>query len=230
MKSYWIRYSWLATMCQGGHVGGQYNIIFSWRIYMKIGFSSQRREMLLFLTLTHHQHGCCDIMCNLALYEQQWLRTGTSRSNASSIVPGQLAERVWSAKSQSSLLNIYFSVSGLQSSLLIIRLIKQQNGNITWRWERAQKHDFQCPICHSAIGQAICLICARRCWLTFPFVAKSVYSPTATTVQIPVHTAPKWGTESIRYVMLLFQDQHSAALQHYRNHAKIIILMCEQKP
>ena len=33
-------------------VGGQYNIIFSRRIYMKIGFSFQRKEMLLFLTLT----------------------------------------------------------------------------------------------------------------------------------------------------------------------------------
>ena len=31
-------------------VCGQYNRIFSRRIYMKIAFSSQRREMLLFLT------------------------------------------------------------------------------------------------------------------------------------------------------------------------------------
>ena len=43
-------YSWFATTWQGGHVGGQYNRIFSRRIYMKIGFSSQRKEMLLFLT------------------------------------------------------------------------------------------------------------------------------------------------------------------------------------
>ena len=38
-------YSWFATTQQGGHVGGRYN-----RIYMKIEFGSQRREMLLFLT------------------------------------------------------------------------------------------------------------------------------------------------------------------------------------
>ena len=38
-------YSWFATTRQGGHIGGRYN-----RIYMKIEFSSQRREMLLFLT------------------------------------------------------------------------------------------------------------------------------------------------------------------------------------
>ena len=45
-----IRYSWFATTWQGGHVGGQNKRIFPRRIYMKINFSSQRREMLLFLT------------------------------------------------------------------------------------------------------------------------------------------------------------------------------------
>ena len=34
---------------------------------MKIGFSSHRREMLLFLTLTHHQHGRRDVMCKPAI-------------------------------------------------------------------------------------------------------------------------------------------------------------------
>ena len=43
-------YCWFATTWQGGHVGGQYNRIFSRRIYIETGFSSQRREMLLFLT------------------------------------------------------------------------------------------------------------------------------------------------------------------------------------
>ena len=43
-------YSWFATTFHGSHVGGQYKRIFSLRIYMKIEFSSQRREMLLFLT------------------------------------------------------------------------------------------------------------------------------------------------------------------------------------
>ena len=32
------------------------------------------------------------------------------------------------------------------------------------------KHDFQCPICRFSIGQTFCLICARRCQLTFPFL------------------------------------------------------------
>ena len=41
--------SWFATTWQGGHVGGQYNRILSWRIYMKRELSSQRREMLSFL-------------------------------------------------------------------------------------------------------------------------------------------------------------------------------------
>ena len=43
-------YSWFATTRQGGHIGGRHNRIFSRRIYMKIEFSSQRREILLFLT------------------------------------------------------------------------------------------------------------------------------------------------------------------------------------
>ena len=43
------KYSWFVTTWQGGHVGGQYNRIFSRRIYMKTEFSSQRREILLFL-------------------------------------------------------------------------------------------------------------------------------------------------------------------------------------
>ena len=34
------RYSWFATTWQGGYVGGQFNRIFSGRIYMKIEFSS----------------------------------------------------------------------------------------------------------------------------------------------------------------------------------------------
>ena len=45
-----LRYSWFATTWQGGHVGCQNKRIFPRRIYMKIEFSSQRREMLLFLT------------------------------------------------------------------------------------------------------------------------------------------------------------------------------------
>ena len=42
--------SWFATTWQGDHVGGQNKRIFPRRIYMKIEFRSQRREMLLFLT------------------------------------------------------------------------------------------------------------------------------------------------------------------------------------
>ena len=35
-------------------VGGHYNRMFFRRIYMNMGFIAQRREMLFFLTLTHH--------------------------------------------------------------------------------------------------------------------------------------------------------------------------------
>ena len=45
-----LPYSWFAATWQGDHVGGQNKKIFPRRICMKIDFSSQRREMLLFLT------------------------------------------------------------------------------------------------------------------------------------------------------------------------------------
>ena len=45
---------------------------------------------------------------------------GTSRSHTSNIVPAKLAESVWCTKFQSSLLNIYFRLSGFQSSILLI--------------------------------------------------------------------------------------------------------------
>ena len=59
-------------------VGGQYNRTFSQRIYMKIGFSSQRKEMLLLLTLTHHQHCRRDVTCKPAI---QMLLTFGGRCN-----------------------------------------------------------------------------------------------------------------------------------------------------
>ena len=39
----------------------------------------------------------------------------------------------------------------------------------TGKRAKTTKLDFRCPICRSAIGQASCLICARRRQLTFPF-------------------------------------------------------------
>ena len=57
-KSYALRflndrreYSWFTTTWQGGNIGRRNNRIFSQRIYIKIEFSSQRREKLLFLTI-----------------------------------------------------------------------------------------------------------------------------------------------------------------------------------
>ena len=42
------------------------------------------------------------------------------QSHTSNIAPERLAVRVWCTKSQSSLLNIYFHISGFSSSLLLI--------------------------------------------------------------------------------------------------------------
>ena len=50
-------------------------------------------------------------------------RTGTSHSLTTSIVPERLVERVWCTKSKSSLLNIFFRLSGFQPSLLLNLLL-----------------------------------------------------------------------------------------------------------
>ena len=54
LQRFWLEltgreYSWFATTWQGGHVGDQYNRFFTRIIYVKMVFSSQRREMVVFL-------------------------------------------------------------------------------------------------------------------------------------------------------------------------------------
>ena len=70
--------------------------------------------------------------------EQQWNRTGTSRSHMSNMVPERLTERVWWTKSQSSLLNIYYFLSWSQSSFLLtsvrVRYLLTMNQNLTDMW------------------------------------------------------------------------------------------------
>ena len=46
--------SWFAVTWQGGHVGGQYNKHFFWRIFLKM-FPEERNTFVL-----DHQHGRCD--------------------------------------------------------------------------------------------------------------------------------------------------------------------------
>ena len=65
-----------------------------------------------------------DLQNTPAWFEQRRPRTGTSRSHTSNILSERLAERVWYPKSQSSLLNIYFLISGFSSSLLLIYLLR----------------------------------------------------------------------------------------------------------
>ena len=59
------------------------------------------------------------------------------------------------------------------------------------------------------------------------------YLFTSATVRISVYTAPKCGTEPIRYVTLHFRDQCGALLcgasLRCRNRAEITVLICEQK-
>ena len=67
--------SWFAATWQGGLVGDQSNRIFSRRIYMKIEFSSQRREILLFLTTNMERR---DVTCKPVITQPMW---GDSRQS-----------------------------------------------------------------------------------------------------------------------------------------------------
>ena len=63
--------SYFATTWLGLHVGGQYNRIFSWRIWAKKEFNSQRRETLLFWD---QQYGWLCVLCQelLILWDPIW--------------------------------------------------------------------------------------------------------------------------------------------------------------
>ena len=75
---------------------------------------------------------------------------GTSRSHTSNIVPAKLAERVWCTKFQSSLLNIYFRLSGLQPSLLLIHFRDGPNrcSHCTEVWHKTY------PICDTPLSRS----------------------------------------------------------------------------
>ena len=79
--------------------------------------------------------------------------TGTRRSwsHTSNTAPERLAERVWWTKSQYSLLNIYFRLSGLQSSPLLTHFRHGPNtrSHYTNMWQRTHLiHD--APLSRSA--------------------------------------------------------------------------------
>ena len=61
-------------------------------------------------------------------------------------------------------------------------------------------------------------------------ILRSYLFTSATTVRIGVHSAPKYGTETIRYVTLLFRYWCGAASLRHRNQAEITVFVCEQKP
>ena len=67
---------------------------------------------------------------------------------------------------QSWILNIYLRFRGFQSSLQLIRLILQQNGNVSWRW-RAQIKQLAWPMAERQIEhRKSCLVLSAR----FPVV------------------------------------------------------------
>ena len=75
---------------------------------------------------------------------------GTSRSHTSNIVPAKLAERVWCTKFQSSLLDIYFRLSGFQPSLLLIHFRHGPNrcSHCTEVWQKTF------PVCDTPLSRS----------------------------------------------------------------------------
>ena len=75
---------------------------------------------------------------------------GIIRLHTSNIVPAKLAERVWCPKFQSSLLNIYFRLSGFRPSLLLIYFRDGPNrcSHCTEVWHKTY------PICDTPLSRS----------------------------------------------------------------------------
>ena len=83
-----------------------------------------------------------DLQNTPAWFELRRPRTETSRSHTSNILPERLPGRVCCTKSQSSLLNIYFHISGFSSYSFTLSLVyhKQWNKNL-FRYATIQFRD-----------------------------------------------------------------------------------------
>ena len=111
-------------------------------------------------------------------------------------MPERLAERVWWTKSQSLLLNIFFHLSGSQSSLLLIHFryapppppLISKSGSPFFRVNRG-------PILYGFSAAAN----ANR------------YSVNISLIKLPLH---RIFTEIIYYVFLQFLDWYAAVFSH----------------
>ena len=70
------------------------------------------------------------------------------------------------------------------------------------------------------------MVSQKAIWYSNP----RFYLFSSATGGIGVHTAPKYGTKSIRYVILHFRDRRGAASLRRRNRAATTVLVCEQTP
>ena len=131
-------------MWHGSHVEGQHNRNFSQRISMKIEFSSQRREMLLFLTswpLTwlswcHVQpSNTFNVQCNIE--ERLWELTNWSPKGNTLIFYWILPTNfLWKCTAEISLKNFFVDVGALKGWKTRCNTIRtfviQQDANIKW--------------------------------------------------------------------------------------------------
>ena len=101
------------------------------------------------------------------------------------------------------------------SAFLQFLLFYSQSPNIGWPWGFDELNSFP----HFWTFTSVSVAPSSRSYLF-----------TSATDRIPVHIAPKCGTEPIRYVMLHFQDRRGAALLRYKNRTEITVHMCDKKP
>ena len=80
---------------------------------------------------------------------------------------------------------------------------------------------FKSQFPHPWISRTVISVTKRSCAAAFSSSFYFYYF-TPATVPIPVHTAPKCGTEHIRYVTLHYRERRGAASLRYSNHRSYV--------
>ena len=150
----------MSAVFSGYFFGSNIWVMTFWRqsFYFYLIYSKQQYQAMFTL------YRISDTKSHLVKHEQQRHRTRTSRPHTSNIVLQRLAKKVWSTKSQSSLLNIYFRLSipvltAIYSLPLHSEYLFTLNQSVALVWHRTY------PICDAPLSRS-----ARR---SFALLQKS---------------------------------------------------------
>ena len=119
---------------------------------------------------------------------------------------GWLAERFWWTKSQSSLLNIYFRLSGFQSSLLLIHF--RYSLNTCWHCTKVCHRTY--PICDGPLPRSL-----RR---SFAPLQKSRHN----------HDSYVWTEALSGMAFILAQERSTVVFRNYPRTARNVKKSCDQ--